>query len=718
MKQLIQIYRNGALQIADVPAPVVRATGVVVATRNSLISVGTERASALMARKNILGKALARPDLVRKVVEQVENNGLIGTAKMVFSRLQAPVAPGYSCAGVALEVGREVTGIKVGDALACAGQNYASHAEVVFVPRNLCVKIPDGVTFEAASYVALGAIAMQGIRQAEPRLGEVVAVIGLGLIGQLTVQMLVANGCSVVCADLDPTKVELACKTGAAAVSLQHLGDKVAAASAGRGADAVIIAASTRDDVPVSAAAQICRKRGRVVVVGAVGMNLPREPFYIKELDLRLSTSYGPGRYDPDYEEKGVDYPHAYVRWTEQRNMEAFLALAQAGRVATAQLTTHRFPIERAAEAYRLILDSTEPFLGVLLQYSPPADVRARAVVALHHNASSASVCLGIIGAGNHVADKLLPHLARRRDVRIRAVCTTTGMKARALGERVGAVFCTSEPEAVFADDTINAVLIGTRHDSHAPLVVQALNAGKHVFVEKPLCLREDEIPAVLDAYSRAAAQGLRLMVGLNRRYSPHAAQIRDFFGGRTNPLVMNYRVNAAPIDARNWIQDINVGGGRMIGEGCHFVDFMQFVAASPVIAVSAVSIAHQAAGVTNDQTVATLEFADGSIGSLVYSAGGDRALAKERFEGFGDGRAVVLEDFKSLEKYANGRRDTFRTARQEKGFAREMATFCDSIINAQVPLPSIAEIACVARACCLLERSLSSRERYQVAGA
>lgn len=716
MKQLIQNYRSGKLEVGEVPAPVARAVGVLVATQNSLISAGTERSSAQMARKSLVGKAMERPDLVRKVLSQVEKKGLVETAKIVFGRLDAPVAPGYSCAGIAIEVGGNVRGLKPGDRVACAGQNYASHAEVVFVPKNLCIRIPDGVDFEDASYVALGAIALQGIRQAEPRLGEVVAVIGLGLLGQLSVQMLAANGCTVIGTDLDPAKLDLARKFGAVAVMPGELHDTVVGMSGGRGADAVIITASTKDDGPVAVAAQICRKRGRVIVVGAVGMNLPREPYYVKEIDFRLSTSYGPGRYDPEYEDKGVDYPPAYVRWTEQRNMEAFLSLVQGGRVNTKELTTHRFPIERAEEAYQLILENTEPYLGITLQYPRAQDVRTASTVTLHRNAAVGRICLGVIGAGNHVNDMLLPHLRQRSDVEIRAISTGTGMKARALAEKLQAAYCTNDHDAIFADGTINAVLIGTRHDSHARLVVQALQAGKHVFVEKPLCLTEDELAEVLDACSKATAKGLRLMVGFNRRYSAHAGEARAVFDGRMNPLVMSYRVNAGAIDANHWIQDAMTGGGRILGEACHFIDFMQYISGSLVSAVQAVSIGHQESGITNDQAIVTLGFADGSIGTLVYAAGGDAALAKERFEAFGNGRAVVLDDFESTQKFRGGRRTVFKTGKQDKGFASEMAAFCDGILRGDAPLRSIAEIESVTRACCLADRSLSSGEKYPVA--
>jgi predicted dehydrogenase/threonine dehydrogenase-like Zn-dependent dehydrogenase len=715
MKQLIQNYRSGSLEVSEVPCPAARESGVIVATQNSLISAGTERASAQVARKNLIGKAMARPDLVRKVAAQVGKKGVVETLSLVFNRLDAPVAPGYSCAGIAIEVGREVQGIKPGDRVACAGQNHASHAEVVFIPRNLCVKIPDGVSFEDASYVALGAIALQGVRQAEPNLGEVVAVIGLGLLGQLTVQMLVANGCIVVGADFDARKLELARQWGIVAVTPDALAEAVAGASSGRGADAVIIAANSKEDGPVTSAAEIVRKRGRIVAVGAVGMNLPREPFYLKEIDFRLSTSYGPGRYDAQYEEGGVDYPLAYVRWTEQRNMEAFLALLQSGRVKAGALTTHRFPIERAEEAYELILQDTKPYLGVTLHYPRAPQVRRARTVLLHRKVAVSPVCLGIIGAGNHVNDALLPHLRKLRGVELRAVCTGTGMKARALGEKLGAAYCTTDPEAILSDPGINAVLIGTRHDSHARLVMQALQAGKHVFVEKPLCLTEDELTAVLDAYERAAGQGLRLMVGFNRRYSPHAIAIRQFFAGRSNPLVMSYRVNAGAIDAQHWVQSAAAGGGRIIGEACHFVDFMQFVAGSLVSAVNAVSIDRHESGVTSDQSIVTLEFADGSVGTLVYAAGGDGALPKERFEAFGNSKALVLDDFRRTEMFGQGRRRVFKTPRQDKGFAVEMAAFCGSISGGEPVLPTSAEIESVTRACWLADRSLLTRERARV---
>jgi predicted dehydrogenase/threonine dehydrogenase-like Zn-dependent dehydrogenase len=717
MKQLLQKSRDGALSLDEVPAPQTRADGILVVTHNSLISAGTERASAQIARKNLLGKAMDRPDLVRKVWQQVQKQGLLRTAQLVSNRLDAPTAPGYSCAGVVLEVGAAVSGLKVGDRVACAGQNYASHAELVCVPKNLCVRIPDAVDYEAASYVALGAIAMQGLRQAEPALGEVIVVIGLGLLGQLTVQMLAANGCRVVGADPDAQRVALARASGVDAVGPSELAAHVMHASGGRGADAAIITASARDDGPIAAAADLCRKRGRVVVVGAVGMNLPREPFYMKEIDLRLSTSYGPGRYDVDYEEKGHDYPYAYVRWTEQRNMQAFLELLRDGRVKAGALTTHRFPIERAAEAYDLILNDSEPHLGVLLEYTRPVEARRAPRVVLREApvAAAAQVRLGVIGAGNHVNDVLLPLLAARDDLTLRAICTATGIKARSLADKWSAAYCSSDPGTILADPEVNAVLIGTRHDSHARLVREALAAGKHVFVEKPLCKSEQEIAATLASCETAVARGLRVMVGFNRRYSEHARAIRAFLAGRTNPLVMSYRVNAGAIDPRHWTQDPEVGGGRIIGEGCHFIDFMQFVSGGVVSAVSAAAIANHDSGVTSDQAVITVEFTDGSVGTLIYAAEGDRALPKERFEAFGDGRAVVLDDFRATELWQRGRRQRVKTRVQDKGFAAEIASFCDSVRGGTTSLPSVNEIASVTWAACLAERALSCRERLSI---
>jgi predicted dehydrogenase len=457
-----------------------------------------------------------------------------------------------------------------------------------------------------------------------------------------------------------------------------------------------------------------------VVVLGAVGMNLPREPFYLKELELRLSTSYGPGRYDAEYEEQGHDYPYGYVRWTEGRNMAAFLWLLREGKVNVRALTTHRFPIEEAAAAYQLMMEGTEPYLGILLSYADLAVERAPehtriADPAVTSGSSAGQAVIGLIGAGNHVRDMLVPHLQDQANASLRWVCTSTGMNANALGERLRIPSRTANYRDVLADPAVNAVVIGTRHDTHASLVIEALGTGKHVFVEKPLCLSEEELAEVSSAYTEAARRGLRLIVGFNRRYSEHGRQVRDFFAGRREPLVMMYRVNAGAIPAEHWAQDLAAGGGRIIGEGCHFIDFMQYVCGAPPTTVRGVSIARHSSGITADQCVITLGFRDGSVGTLIYAAGGDKTLAKERFEAFGAGKAIVMDDFLTTEFYSGGKSRRFRTRKRDKGFAREIGEFLREVTQGGEGSMPFAEIQAVSRAAILAARSLQTGEEYTV---
>lgn len=713
MRQVVQNFRSGRLTVADVPAPQVSANSVLVANVRSLISAGTEKSTVDVARKSLVGKALERPEMVAKVLDKVRKDGVGDTLKMVMQRLDAPVALGYSCAGVVIDVGRNVRDLAVGDRVACAGQNHASHAEIVRIPRNLCTRIPDGVDFDSAAYVTLGAIALQSVRQAEPRLGETVAVIGLGLLGQLVVQLLKANGCRVLATDIAADRLALARRFGAdVVVDATALSDAAISMTGGHGVDAVIIAASTRENAPIEAAALICRRKGRIVVLGAVAMSLPREPFYLKELELRLSTSYGPGRYDPEYEEKGSDYPYGYVRWTEGRNMAAFLWLLHERKVDCAALTTHRYEIGGAEAAYRLMLSGEEPYLGILLAYP---DVFERPVPAprVVSAAAPAPVSLGLIGAGNHVRDMLLPHLAGRAGVSLRWVCTGSGITANALADRLSIAGRTTDYREVLADPTVNAVVIGTRHDSHARLSAEALAAGKHVFVEKPLCLDEVELEQVRAAHSEGAARGLRLRVGFNRRYSSHAREARDFLAGRQDPLVMLYRVNAGAVPREHWTQDIVTGGGRIVGEGCHFVDLMSFVCGALPVRVRGAAVGQHSSGIIDDHCVLELGFADGSIGSLVYAAGGDRALAKERFEAFGGGRAVVIDDYLVTELHAGGKVRRIKSGKRDKGFAAEMAAFCDEIAQGAPASMRFEEIEAVSRICLLAARSLQTGETY-----
>lgn len=701
MRQVVQHMRTGKLTVEDVPSPTVQPGGLLVATRASLISVGTERSTVEVAKKSLLGKAMDRPDLVRKVVQKVQKDGLFDTVRMVSARLDAPAALGYSCAGIVLEVGQGVTGFATGDRVACAGQNYASHAEVVFVPQNLCVKVPAEVPFDDAAYVTVGAIALQGVRQADPKLGDIVAVIGLGLVGQLTVQLLRANGCRVLAADPDAAKQALALEHGAEqALAPDALAAAAAAATEGHGVDAVLIAASTKESEPVELAGEIARKKGRVVVVGAVGMTLPREPYYLKELELRLSTSYGPGRYDPEYEEKGRDYPYGYVRWTERRNMAAFIQLLAEGRMNVGALTRYRVPIARAEEAYARILDASDSPLGVLLTYDEDHAAPLRSAISLRQSAPVSRIRFGLIGAGSHVKDALVPALKGIADVEIASVCTQRGINAKALAARLGAASCTTDYRDVLQDDAVNAVIVGTRHDLHAEIVLAALRAGKHVFVEKPLCLTGEELDEIAALYAEKSKAGLRLAVGFNRRFSPHCVKAKEFFAGRANPLVMTYRVNAGALPPDHWTQDPEVGGGRIVGEGCHFVDYLQAICGGRVVSVQASAIGTHSSGIVQDQAILSLKFSEGSVGTVVYAAGGDTALAKERCEIFGDGKSVVMDDFARSELYARGKRTVFKTGRRDKGFEAQMAAFCRSLLARDADGMDFEGIAAVTRTC------------------
>jgi predicted dehydrogenase len=716
MKQVIQNFRTGLLKVESVPAPVVAEGRVLVANRFSLISPGTERSTVQVAQKSLLGKALERPEMARKVLAAIRKDGLLATISRVSDRLDSPAALGYSCAGIVLDTGKNVPGFVMGDRVACAGQNYASHAEFVSVPNHLCAKIPDRVSLEDASFVTLGAIALQGVRQVEPRLGDRVAVIGLGLLGQLTVQLLKAAGCTVLGSDLDFSRQQLAAELGADVVTgPTQMPEAARAFSDGHGVDGIIITASTKSSLPVEAAGEIARHKGRVVVVGAVGMHLPRETYYRKELDLRLSMSYGPGRYDAAYEEQGHDYPFGYVRWTEQRNMEAFLQLIQQGKVNVSRLVTDRFAIDEAEIAYRRLTDGAGASLGILLSYSRDSQYPLSRVTTLASSKPAGPVTFGLIGAGQHVRDMLLPPLARLPRVSIAAVCTGSGATAKQIGTKSGAAYCTTDYHAVLDDEAINTVLIGTRHQAHADMVLDALKAGKHVFVEKPLCLTAEELERIADCYAEAAAKGLQLCVGFNRRFSSHGEKIIEFFRDRKNPLVMVYRVNAGALPPTHWTQDPTVGGGRIIGEACHFVDFMAAVCGARPVSVHAVRIGSHTSGIAEDQSVLSMTFKDGSIGTVAYTAGGDRSLPKERFEAFGDGKAVTLDDFAVTEFFANGKKTRFKTGVRDKGFDQELRRFTEAVAQGGPPVMSFEDIYAVTRTCLLAISAQKTGEVYDV---
>lgn len=737
MKQILQSFKTGEMWLADVPAPLCPAKGAVVRTAASFVSAGTERMLAEFARKGLVGKALQMPDQVRKVLRKMKTEGVFATLEKVQAKLDQPIPLGYSSAGVVVEAGRD-SGFAVGDRVACGGAGFANHAECNAVPRNLIARIPDGVSFADASCATVGAIALQGVRQCEVRLGETVAVIGLGLMGILAVQMLKASGCRVIGFDPNAARCRLAEELGCDRAVSGNLADEALAFSEGHGVDAVLITAATHSDEPVTVAAEISKKKGRVVATGLVGMNLPRDAYYKKEIDFRLSCSYGPGRYDPVYEEQGVDYPFGYVRWTEQRNMAAFLQLVAEGKVTPSRLVTHRFPFDDALDAYQLLLGvRKEPYLGIVLEYgdqgkavadAASASLPKRRVDFTPRLARSASpvetVGVSFIGCGNFAKAVLLPTLKKTADVRLRGICTASGMSCGETGRKEGFAFAATDQGEVLKDAETNLVLVTTRHDLHAAQIAAAVAADKYVFSEKPLCIDEAQLNELTNGVgesvgceedSTRSTRLTKIMVGFNRRFSPHAKLLKDYFAKRTQPLVMHYRVNAGTIPKGVWIQDPAVGGGRMVGEGCHFIDFMRFVCGAPVTKVQALCVQTANAAETPEDSISVnLQFADGSVGTLEYVAFGDTALPKERCEIHGEGSTAVMDNFCTT--VCSGKLGKRKLkGRQQKGFAEELAATVAAVkAGAAMPI-AWCEIENVTRATFAVLKAVKSGESEAV---
>lgn len=666
MKQVEQNYRSGALRLIDAPVPRAGRTRNLVSSRVSLISAGTEKQIVDLARSSLAGKAMARPDLVRKTLQKVKQEGLLPTARKVFAKLDTPIPLGYSLAGTIVEPGGDAGGFSVGDRVACAGAGVANHAEYNAVPKNLTVRIPDGVSDEDASFVTLGAIALQGVRVTQPTLGERVVVMGLGLIGQLTVQLLKANGCRVLGFDPDPSRARLAEEMGADRAISGGLAEAVIGFTDGYGADAVIVTASTKSSDPLNQAAEISRMKGRVVMVGMTGMNIDREPFFKRELDLRLSMSYGPGRYDAAYEQEGHDYPIAYVRWTEQRNMQAFLELIAAGRVTPSRLVTHRFPIADAEAAYAM-MDGDEPYLAILLTYDEAPPEIARSIAVKGRDAVAGQTGTAFIGFGNYAKAVLLPAVQKAGEKRLTRVVTSTGISAHSAAERSGFAEASTDPQSVFDDATTDCVFVATRHDSHAAMAIAALDAGKHVFVEKPLAMSEAELARVAEAADRASGV---LTVGFNRRFAPMVVAARTALAASGGPLVMQYRINAGHIPGDSWVHGAE-GGGRIVGEVCHFVDTLSALCGSDPVSVEGVS----PTGI-GDSLAAVLRFADGSVGTILYASVGDPSVPKEQVEAFGRGVVVRIDDFRKLHITRGGKTETTSASAQDKGQAALVAAF------------------------------------------
>jgi predicted dehydrogenase/threonine dehydrogenase-like Zn-dependent dehydrogenase len=690
MKQLIQHQKSGDITVAELPAPQLKRGGVLVRNSHSLISAGTERSTVTTAQASMLGKARARPDLVLQVLDSVKKEGLLATIDKVQTRLDNFRELGYSCAGTVIESG--VDHFKVGDRVACGGGGYASHAEVVYVPKNLVCAVPDGVELKDAAYTTVAAIAMQGVRQADVRVGERVIVTGLGLIGLITVQILKASGCAVMGLDVNERNFALAKQFGCSECVLSDADSvlKVETFTRGLGADAVIITASTKSDEPVALAMQYARKRGKVVVLGAVGMNIARSPFYEKEIDFRISCSYGPGRYDSAYEENGLDYPFGYVRWTENRNMQAALDLMAEGKLNTSTLTTQIIPVDRGLEAYDIITGKNPvPHLGILIEYPGSIEdsqtLRRRVDIA-PPSAQKEAIGMGFIGAGNFAQANLLPAL-KNLAAPLEIVATSKPLNASSVAKKFGFRAMTTDASEVVRDPRAQIVFITTRHDSHGRYVLDALASGKKVFVEKPLTIDPDELPEIENACSAQAEKGIRpfVMVGYNRRFSEPVIAMREFFAKSSEPLTLLYRVNAGFLPLNTWYQD-KAQGGRVLGELCHFVDTLQFLTNAEPTEVFATATADPAHRYNTDNVSATVTFDNGSSGTILYLASGAPAMSKEYLEAFGGGKSAVMDNFRSLVLY-DGRKERKQSFSGDKGHAAEMKAVAEGAKRGESPI-------------------------------
>lgn len=661
------------MQILEVPFPMLGKGCVLVRNHYSVISAGTEGKTVKDARLGYIGKAMARKDDVKKVINTAKTIGIAETYKLMMNKLDAPSALGYSCAGEVIAVADDITEFKTGDRVACAGAG-AVHAEVVAVPKNLCVKLPDAVPYNEAAFSTLGAIALQGIRQADLRLGESCVVIGLGLLGQLTVQMLNAAGVKSIGIDIDQRMTELALELGASLAYPRHqesLEQLIIEAAGGYGVDAVIITAATSSTDPVDLAGALCRQKGKVIIVGSVPTGFKRSGYYKKELELKMSCSYGPGRYDRDYEEMGLDYPYGYVRWTENRNMQAFLELLAQKKINMPKLISHVFDFKEAPKAYQLILDKTELYTGILLKYDTGKTPSGK--VTLNKAGSpAAGPSVGFIGAGSFANNVLLPAL--KGQCAFTGIATNRPNQARNIADKYGFGFCTADTKELFNDANTNTIFVATRHDSHAAYVMEAIKHHKHVFVEKPLCLKEEELETIASLYAKGSSQ---VMVGFNRRFAPQVVKAQGLFKKMNTPVAISYRINAGTLPADHWIHDLVVGGGRIVGEVCHFVDLCAFIAGSKIKAVSANAMS--TADHLRDTLGIQLHFDNGSIATISYFSNGNKELGKEYLEVFGAGQVATIDDFKTLSLYGAATKQD-KSAKQDKGHKAEVTAFIEAV--------------------------------------
>ena len=690
MKQVYQNFKGGGVKVENTPAPKLMSGQILIHSQASLLSAGTEGMVTEFSNKSLFQKAKSRPDLVKQVLDKAKVDGVISAYSAVKNRLDQPIALGYSAAGIVLDTADGVEGFKKGDRVACAGAGYASHANILAVPKNLVIKIPDNVPFNSAAFTTVGAIALQGVRLAQTELSENVAVIGLGLIGQITVQLLKASGCKVIGYDLDSKKVELArsCGVDFATNGLNLFKEYCNNISNNFGVDKIIITASTKSNDPIELAGIVARDKGIVVAVGAVGLDIPRKTYYHKELEFRISRSYGPGRYDPNYEELGNDYPIGFVRWTENRNMQSFINLVSEGKIEPQKFISHTFPIEEAEKAYKLIkVNSKEDYLGIILNY--PGEPELAKTIKLSNLANSRTnnqgeLSIGVIGSGGFAAGVLIPILKSHNKVKLKGLCTVKGYTSHFNGSKFGFEYCTTDSDHLINDSSIDTIFICTRHDSHADLVLKSLKAGKNVFVEKPLAINNSELEEIRKFI--AGGNSTFLMVGFNRRFSPHISEIKSRLDSQKSSKSVIITINPGQIMKDHWTQDKLIGGGRIIGEGCHFIDLARYIVGSPIKSWSAQKMGNDN---LNDKVTINLSFSDGSIGTVHYFSNGNKQFPKERIEVFSSGMIFQVDNFLKMNNYGVSFRKKKHLKKQNKGHEEEINQFVNSIIKGKAsPIP------------------------------
>lgn len=705
MQQLTQKLGSGEMVIQDLPYPQLGKGIIIVKNHYSIISGGTEGSTVSAARKSLIGKAKERPQQVKQVLDTLQKQGPVQTYRAVMKKLDAYSPLGYSCAGEVIEVGEGVTEFAIGDLVACAGVGYANHAEIVAVPVNLCVQLSKDANLKHAAYNTLGAIAMQGVRQADLRLGETCVVIGLGLLGQLACMILKASGVSVIGVDISPSSVELANNNNIVDAAFTRdtpgLEEKIFQATGGVGCDAVVIAAATNSLDPINYAGAIARKNGTVIVLGAVPTGFERDPYwYKKELTLKMACSYGPGRYDLNYEEKGIDYPVAYVRWTENRNMQAFQRLIEKGQIDLGYLTTHEFPFADAPKAFDMVANKTEPYIGIALKYDAQKEV-SKKLIKVSEGEPQGKVNISFVGAGSYAQGNLLPNIPDDSQVQRIGVLANNGTTSKRVAEKFKFNFCATEETDIFNEKT-NTVFVATRHDSHAEFVIKALETDKNVFVEKPLCLTLDELETIT---SLQQAKQKAVMVGFNRRFSPLTTLLKQKVG--TGPMAMICRVNSGAIPKDSWIQDLEIGGGRIVGEACHFIDLLTFINGSLPKTVTAMAMPD--ADGLNDTVNISIQFENGSTGIVAYYANGSKDLPKEYIEVYASGSTAIIEDFKELKVYGKGKPFKKKLINQNKGQAEMVTAFVNGLLSDGKSVIGFNEIYAVTKATFLVLESIKN---------